>query len=366
MPSTAERVRELIVASGLSQRIYADRIGLDTTKLSKSLTGSRRFTSLELARISELSNVTVDWLITGTEPELAIAARSSGGSAATAVQEAERLSALRSDMAFLGFAQPWRPVGAESSATFDVAATHLADAARRRVHEAGRSSTEPDLASVVEDAFGADVAVCSLGSGFDGLAVSSDDVKLILVGTSQIPMRQRFTIAHELGHLLAADDQQLHIDSDIYSANYRRDPSEQRANAFAAAFLMPEATLREAMDAGSLAPEAFARLAEELGVSPASLAFRMRDLRLIDSDSCDRFRRLTSAEAARLASRSEAFAILVSAVGVSRPPGLLLRDTYRAYEAGAATLRPYANLIAADVDKLAKSLESDEQVSDVS
>jgi Zn-dependent peptidase ImmA (M78 family)/transcriptional regulator with XRE-family HTH domain len=366
MPSTPERVRDLIAASGLTQRAYGEHIGLDTTKLSKSLTGGRRFTSLELARISELSNVTVDWLITGAEPELAIAARSSGGSAATAIHVAEQLSSLRSDMAFLGFAQPWQPLSAESAGAFEAATENLAAAAHARVHEARCSTADPDLASVIEAVFGADVAICSLGSGFDGLSVSNDEVKLILVATSQIPARQRFTIAHELGHLLAGDDQQLHIDSDIYSAAYRRDQSEQRANAFAAAFLMPESTLGEAVDTSGVTPEAFARLAESLRVSPSSLAFRMRDLRLIDSGTCDRLRKLSSADAARLAGRSEAFAISVSTAGIARPPGLLLRDTYRAYEMGEATLRPYANLIGADVDKLAESLESDQQVSGTS
>src|SRR4051812_29200077 len=133
MPSAAERVRDLIAASGLTQRVYAERIGLDNTKLSKSLTGGRRFTSLELARIASLSHVTVDWLITGAEPELTIAARSSGGSAATAVAEAERLSSLRSDMAFLGFTQPWRPLTIDPGGTFEEVTTQFAEAARRRV-----------------------------------------------------------------------------------------------------------------------------------------------------------------------------------------------------------------------------------------
>jgi Zn-dependent peptidase ImmA (M78 family) len=360
MPSTAERVRDLIAASGLTQRAYAEQIGLDTTKLSKSLTGGRRFTSLELARISQLSDVTVDWLITGAEPELTIAARSSGGSAATAVAEAARLSTLRSDMAFLGFTQSWQPLTIDISGPHTDGATRLAEAARRRIDEAGCSTSDPDLPSVIEAAFGVDVAVSSLGSGFDGLSVSNDEVKLILVATSQIPSRQRFTIAHELGHLLAGDDQQLHIDSDIYSAAYRQDRTEQRANAFAAAFLMPEHIVRAAVGGGGLTKEAFAGLADELGVSPSSLAFRMRDLRLIDSGTCDRFRKLSGAEAARLAGHGERFAGLVSATGSARPPGLLLRDTYRAYEEGETTLRPYANLIGADVDKLRESFESEE------
>jgi hypothetical protein len=36
---------------------------------------------------------------------------------------------------------------------------------------------------------------------------------------------------------------------------------------------------------------------------------------------------------------------------------LLVRDTYAAHDAGATTLRPYANLIGADVDNLRRALE---------
>ncbi|GAA3623194.1 hypothetical protein GCM10022223_45220 [Kineosporia mesophila] len=348
MPNTSERVRELIAASGLTHRAYADQIGLDTTKLSKSLRGGRRFTSLELARISELSNVTVDWLITGTGLEITVAARSNGGSAATAVHEAQRLSSLRSDMTFLGLGQPWQPLPREQNVR------RMAEAARARVEEAGHSPAEPDLATVIEASFGVDVAISSLGTGFDGLSVSSDEVKLILVSTSQIPARQRFTLAHELGHLLAGDDQQLHIDENIYAGSYRLDPSEQGANAFAAAFLMPEHQLRAAT------PTTYAALADELLVSPAGLAVRLRELQLADDETCERLRQLTGAQAAQTAGRSEHFAARVAVASSVRPPGLLLRDTYQAYESGEATLRPYAALIGADVDQLHESLEAQE------
>ena len=50
-------------------------IGLDDSKLSKSLGGIRRFSSLDLARIAEQCDVTVDWLVTGEEPALAMASR---------------------------------------------------------------------------------------------------------------------------------------------------------------------------------------------------------------------------------------------------------------------------------------------------
>ncbi len=70
---------------------------------------------------------------------------------------------MRSDMAFLGFQQPWR--GLEVAAA---SAEERAEAARERIDAVGRSVTEPDLASVVEAAFGTDVTICDLGQGFDG------------------------------------------------------------------------------------------------------------------------------------------------------------------------------------------------------
>ena len=116
--STADRVRSLIAESGLTQHAFALSIGLDDAKLSKSLSGTRRLSSLDLARIAEQGGVSVDWLITGVEPALAMAARRAGGSAARAIREAKRLSTLRSDLAFLGYRQPWRrwtPIPARGS-----------------------------------------------------------------------------------------------------------------------------------------------------------------------------------------------------------------------------------------------------------
>jgi Zn-dependent peptidase ImmA (M78 family)/transcriptional regulator with XRE-family HTH domain len=363
MPSSPDRVRDLIRTSGLSQHAFALQIDLDDSKLSKSLSGARRFTSLDLARIAELCNVTVDWIITGADPELAMAARSAGGSAATAIREAKRLSTLRSDMAYLGYIQPWRPVTESPRSRRHVdQGIKLADAALVQVHGDGRSETDPDLAGVIESVFGVDVALADLGADFDGLAVSSDEVKLILVATSQVPARQRFTLAHELGHLLAGDDQELHVDEDVYDSTRKKDASEMRANAFAAAFLMPERLLRSAVGSSGLTEHGFAALSCELGVSPSSLAYRLQSLRLIDAGTCERFRSISGAKAARLAGQGDNFARNVSTSGLPRIAGLLVRDTYAAYESGAATLRPYAALIGADVDTLRDALESEHHV----
>lgn len=367
MPSTADRVRSLIRRSDLSQHEFALHVGLDDSKLSKSLSGARRFSSLDLARIAELCRVTVDWLITGDELPLAVAARTTGGNAGAALAAAKRLSTMRFDLTTLGYPQPWLPVGTTPATGRAVdQGNRLAEWAVARVGDASRTVAAHDLAAVVEQVFGVDVAVVDLGVGFDGLAASSDDVRLIVLSTSQVPWRQRFTLAHELGHLLAGDDHGVHLDEDVFAKEQQRDTSEMRANAFAASFLMPADVLAAAVGQHGLAESGFAALACELMVSPSTLAFRLLNQRLIDAGACDRFKSMNGAKAAQLAGKTAEWAQHVARATASRPPGLLLRDTYAAYESGAATLRPYANLLGVDVDELRDALEAEAGVPDAS
>jgi AcrR family transcriptional regulator len=69
-----DRVRTVIREHPDSQRAFAELIGLDATKLSKSLTGTRRFTPAELTRIAEVCHVTVNWLINGGDDVETVAA----------------------------------------------------------------------------------------------------------------------------------------------------------------------------------------------------------------------------------------------------------------------------------------------------
>ncbi|NCL75750.1 ImmA/IrrE family metallo-endopeptidase [Rhodococcus sp. YH1] len=80
---------------------------------------------------------------------------------------------------------------------------------------------------------------------------------------SENVFRHRFSIAHEIGHLL------LHADSDEHSAAI-----EKEADEFAAAFLMP-ATAMDAVLPQRLDLAALDRLGRTWGVSPHSLVRRM-------------------------------------------------------------------------------------------
>lgn len=346
----AERVRELIGRRGQTQAAFAAEIGLDPTKLSKSLSGVRRFSSLDLALISQACDVTVDWLVTGDEPAVAAAARAASGSpAGEALTQARHYATLRSDLASMGYPQGWTlPELPRLGGLWKQQGQALATAAGERLSKAG-DLVEDALPDLIERAFGIDVAIQPLGDGFDGLAVSTPELKLILASPQAVPARQRFTLAHELAHLLSSDDQQIHADADIYRTD--RVESEVRANAFAAALLMSEDVLSESVIPG-FDKSAFCALASRLRVSPSSLAIRLEDLRLIDAGVRDSWRRISGTEAARLAGVHDVVGRRALESAQVRPPGLLVRDAYSAYVNGDATLRLYASLLGVSADEL--------------
>jgi len=359
MSTTPERVREVIERSGHSHREFAELVGLDAPKLSKSLAGIRRFTSVDLARIGDLGDVSIEWLLGGEEPALALAARAaSGSSTRRAVEEAHALTSQREGLSELGHPQHWRfPAVPPRTGTWTADGEHEAAAALSHLATVGIDPQGPSLAAVVEEGFGIDVAVRDLGADFDGLSVATPTCRLILLAPTAAPFRPRFTLAHELGHLLAGDDQGLHVDADIDHLD--RSETEVRASSFAAAFLMPQAVVVDAVRADR-SYEGFCALAMTLRVSPSALANRLKSLRIIDGMTASRWGRTSAKEAAEDSGQVDALLEATSLAASTRPPGLLTRDAFAAYQAGDTTLRPYAALIGADVDRLRAALEDDQ------
>ncbi|GAA0435320.1 hypothetical protein Acor_75580 [Acrocarpospora corrugata] len=365
----AERVRRLVEASGLNQAGFAAKAGLDASKFSKSMVGVRRFTSLELARIADIGGVTVDWLLGVERPASALAARtrdSAPSSEAEAIGEAERLAQHWLDLAYLGYRQESVDVPAASGQGASVdEGQRLAESALRRAAEHG---VEPwrvrDLAGLVESVFGIDVRIMRFRHGYEGLSWADDTSRLMVLGTSEVPARQRFTIAHELGHLLAGDDQGLHLDLDLLDAAHKKKPSEKRANAFAAQFLLP----REVLEAQQIrwSDRSFAALACELWVSPATLAWRLYNLKLIDRAQCTAFLRMRALDAAVLADRTDSHWEWLAATGQPRLPWPLVRALFQAYQDGKSTLRPLANLLRLDPETIRKAIDGAREESPLS
>jgi Zn-dependent peptidase ImmA (M78 family) len=108
---------------------------------------------------------------------------------------------------------------------------------------------------------------------------------VIGVNESHHPHRQSFTIAHELGHFLLHDMQDVHVDRG-FSVKLRNQKSsegvdieEKEANLFAAELLMPKNLLEQSLQVippVDLVDEGvIAELAEQYGVSTQAMTFRL-------------------------------------------------------------------------------------------
>lgn len=99
-----------------------------------------------------------------------------------------------------------------------------------------------------------------LEDGISGMLRVEPDWAEIFVNSSDTPARQRFTIAHELGHFYERTSRGL-VDFNVidYRSNKGYNLHEFYADEFAASLLIPSAALRDALDEGLTIPLIAAR-----------------------------------------------------------------------------------------------------------
>lgn len=140
----------------------------------------------------------------------------------------------------------------------------------------------------IAKAQGARIFHQSLEDDISGFLYRDEVQAVIGINTHHAPVRQNFTTAHELGHLLLHDQEQLHIDhsfrvrlrDDVSSQG--TDEAEREANLFAATLLMPkeflEADLQSEEYVDLLDDDFLNGLARRYGVSAQALVNRLKNL----------------------------------------------------------------------------------------
>ena len=137
---------------------------------------------------------------------------------------------------------------------------------------------------------GVQVERADFGDEISGVLVKDGDRAIIGVNGRHAPTRQRFSIAHELGHYLLHGRRDLFVDKDfiVYfrdgNSSTGYDPLEVEANQFAAELLMPADRVRTIFSEAPFDIDDDGRLrklAARFGVSPMAMAIRLSSLDLV-------------------------------------------------------------------------------------
>lgn len=121
------------------------------------------------------------------------------------------------------------------------------------------------------------------GESISGATCHLQDLGVILINRHEPESRRFYDLAHELFHALTWDAMQPdHRESNSVEDRSRGKRIEQLANNFAAALLMPTASLDRLIDRRRIDDAAhLAEIAAQLRVAPAALAWRLFNLRWI-------------------------------------------------------------------------------------
>ncbi len=151
------------------------------------------------------------------------------------------------------------------------------DEARRLVHHAPFNQVPTDLEAIAAFLGVESIAPASLT--IDGyLGVSPSGKPVIRYKDTNPACRNRFTIAHELGHLLLAK-----CEGSKLTKQTNRDPKygvqeEYAANRIGAELLMPDAIVRQQMAENSPSENLLRSLSRRLRVSDNALAWRFLEI----------------------------------------------------------------------------------------
>jgi Zn-dependent peptidase ImmA (M78 family)/transcriptional regulator with XRE-family HTH domain len=362
--SIGRQIRRLREAAGLRAADLAGALGVDASAVSNLEHGRRNVKADELGAIADFLGVSQLAIL---EPDsllgrLPVAHRTNGDEPA-GQDSTMRLTALAELHQVLADGGHPAPSCTHEPPPGDTRwlqhANALAGWAQQRVAPAAnREDRLSELATAIEAKLCVDVMVESLGEDAPlGLSITDSEFSFILVNADHLRSRALFTLAHELGHVLNNDGTTITIDRDLRA----RSDEERLANAFAAAFLMPEPEIRKILDQYGRGAESLARMLLGFGVSYETLIYRLHNLGIINAEGRDRLRSTRWASLIKHVDNEEIARGLLAARGARperRPPTLLATRCLHGALDGIIGAGPLARLLDVDVDDMIESLNS--------
>ncbi|BEL01811.1 hypothetical protein Q0Z83_000020 [Actinoplanes sichuanensis] len=208
--------------------------------------------------------------------------------------------------------------------------------------------------ALIEQTAGIDVAVLDAGPDEHGLAMRDPQRGAVFIGVarSRSPMRQRSSLAHELGHV-EFDDWADNSECDWSE----RSPAESRADAFARHLLLPPQGLREFL--GDLSQPGLGDLSavvQRFLVSPAIAAIALEQAGFIDAATKQQWMAMSAPQLAVRFGWSDQYRALEADANQRRAPQRLLARAIKGYTEGVLSVQAIATLRAVPVDTVAAEL----------
>lgn len=199
-----------------------------------------------------------------------------------------------------------------------------------------------DLITLIEQTTGVDVAVLDAGPDEHGLTMRDPRRDAVFIGVARTrhAMRQRSTLAHELGHVVLED--WTPNDAARWSD---RSPTERRADAFARHLLLPTEGLREVLGQRRQVNEAgLSTVVQRFLVSPALAAIALHQGRYIDAETKHAWMSITTPQLAIRFGWHDHYQALQDDTDRRRAPQRLLARAVRGYAEGVLPLQAIATL----------------------
>ena len=287
----AYSVRDRRKALGMSQRELAEAVGFGSHQIVSELErGQRDVKAWELARIADALHTSLPALLKlgrAKKTERHVFWRTDAPEADRCKHEAkllERFDRYRRVEELTnagGDTQALPQLSVDRSTSFGQT-EQLASSVRRSMDLGGRPAMS--LAETLQERFGVMLFLDDLGNG-ETACVRTESNAAILLNRNDAPWRRRFSLAHELFHLVMWD---AVMESWPHHTKWP-DQVEKLANAFAAALLLPGDDLRaefqsryEERDASNWELLCVARA---YGVSTEALLWRLQRLDLMTEEA---------------------------------------------------------------------------------
>lgn len=332
-----QRVQKERAKRGWTLRHLAAAAGLPLARVHRIEGGAtREVTAEDAIRLADAFGVPIAWLVQGSQVKSRVlaAARTqvedNVDDALDAVLPVLELAAQLDDLD----TTPPRPStgGTHPRGRTSPRSWGQQQADRLRAEWGVPTGPVRDLARLIEDRAGAMVVVAPLPKGVDGLTLTDPDTGTVLlaVGTTRNWERQRFTLAHELGHLIAGDRVIEAVTQDSTS------PTETAAHEFARNFLVPTSDLRTHHEARTEPWDelSVAALAWDYQVSPAVLAIQLVRARLAPDSLVTRVSRVSADTWSSLGGWAPERESLAAAADTRRVPPHLIERAIHAWQRG--------------------------------